>query len=258
MRLPARGPSFDGMNDNGLLRIGAAAAVAGAIAQLIATVVEPDWGGDPAKAARVVAANGFWTGGRLLDLIGALLTVGGLTVVGRTLYDGTGGEWARLGQPFLVLLGALGASAVAVGASLQHLAHTWVGDAAPASRHAYLANFDATARVTENLLFCAFLALGLYLATLAAGILIGRCYARSIGWTAAVSAVLMLAGNLLELVIDAAFVAVLAGFVLFLVTQIALGVSMWRWAREPRLRPPREPATVAVATGETWPTRRPK
>src|SRR5262245_61452476 len=92
----------------------------------------------------------------------------------------------------------------------------------------------------------------------AAGILIGRGYARSIGWTAAVSAVLMLAGNLLELVIDAAFVAVLAGFVLFLGTQIALGVSMWRSAREPRLRPPREPATVAVATGETWSTRRPQ
>jgi hypothetical protein len=245
------------MNDNGLLRVGAAAAVAGAIAQLIATVVEPDWGGDPATAARVVAANRFWTGGRLLDLVGALLTVGGLTVVGRTLYDGPGGEWARLGQPFLVLMGALGASAVAVGASLQHLAHTWVDAAAPAARHAYLANFDATARVTENLFFCAFLALGLYLATLGAGILIGRGYARSIGWTAAVSAVLMLAGNLLELVIDAAFVAVLAGFVLFLGTQIALGVSMWRSAREPRLRPPREPATVAVATGETWSTRRP-
>ena len=39
---------------------------------------------------------------------------------------------------------------------------------------------------------------------------------------------MLVAGDLLELVFDLAFVLVLAGFALFLVTQIALGVSMWR------------------------------
>jgi hypothetical protein len=72
------------MNDCHLLRFGAAAAVTGAVAQLVASVLEPDWGGDPAKAVRVVADNGFWNGDRLLDLIGVLLAVCALTTVGRT------------------------------------------------------------------------------------------------------------------------------------------------------------------------------
>jgi hypothetical protein len=37
-------------------------------------------------------------------------------------------------------------------------------------------------------------------------------------------------GDLLNVVFDAAFAAVLAGFVLFTVVVIALGVSMWRQA----------------------------
>jgi hypothetical protein len=83
------------------------------------------------------------------------------------------------------------------------------------------------------LIWCALLALGLYLATLAVGILTGRVYARWIGWAAAASAVLLLAGDLLELVFDAAFVLVLAGFALFLAVLIALGAAMWRLAATP-------------------------
>ena len=59
------------------------------------------------------------------------------------------------------------------------------------------------------------------------------------GWTVAASAGFLLSGDLLELVFDLAFVLVLTGFALFLVTQIALGVSMWRRA------------TTPVATGVT-------
>jgi hypothetical protein len=213
--------------NNDLLRLGAVAAVAGAAAQLIAWALEPELADDPAKAIRVVAGNDFWTGGRLLDLIGVFLTVAALTLVGRTLGAGAAREWARVGQPLLVLMGALGASGIAVGAIMKDLANAW-DDAGPDATHAYLATFDAAGMANEALVWCALLALALYLATLAVGILSGPIYARWIGWAAAASAVMLLAGDLLELVVDAAFIAVLAGFALFLVTQIALGVSMWR------------------------------
>jgi hypothetical protein len=72
------------------------------------------------------------------------------------------------------------------------------------------------------------MALALYLATLATAILAGRVFARWIGWTAASSAVLVLAGDLLNIGFDAAFLAVLAGYVLFVVVLIALGVALWR------------------------------
>ena len=47
-------------------------------------------------------------------------------------------------------------------------------------------------------------------------------------WTAAASAVLVLAGDLVEIGFDAAFLVVIAGYVLFLVVVTALGVSMLR------------------------------
>ncbi len=97
-------PTLDGMN-NDLLRIGAVAAVAGAASQLVAWALEPELGDDPAKAIRVVAANDFWTGDHLLHLIGIFLTVGALTLVGRSLGEGAGREWAHVGQPLLVLMG---------------------------------------------------------------------------------------------------------------------------------------------------------
>jgi len=84
MRARATPPSLAAINDRHLLRVGAAAAATGAAAQLVASVLEPDWGGDPAKAVRVVANNGFWSGDRLLDPIGVLLAVCALTTVGRT------------------------------------------------------------------------------------------------------------------------------------------------------------------------------
>lgn len=239
MRLGQWPPSVRGM---ALIRIAAGAAVTGAVAELVATVLEPDWGGDPAKAIRVVAENGFWTGDRLIDLIGGLLAVGALTVVGRTFADGRGREWARAGQPFLVLTAALGASAVVTGAAMKDLADTWA-NAAPGAKQSYLATFDATTNVTENLFFAAFMALGLYLAALSTAILSGSVYARWIGWASAASAALILAGNLLLLVAEPLWFAVLAGYALFLVVLAALGVSMWRDAAAPRLHAALEPHT---------------
>ncbi len=229
MRVRATGPSVAAMSNHGLLRIGAAAALAGAIGQLLATVLEPDWSGEPGEAVRVVAASGFWDGERLFDLIGVLLTVGALTVVSRTFPEGPGREWARVGQPFLVLMGALGAGAVMAGANMKELADAWAG-AAPGAKQSYLASFDAASNATDDLFFAAFMTLGLYLAALAAAILTGRVYARWVGWASAVSAALVLSGDLLLLASDAAFVAVLAGFVLFMVVLIALGASMWQRA----------------------------
>ena len=229
-------PNVGGMDDRRLYRLGATAAIAGAAAQLVATVLEPDSSGDLAKAIRVVAGNGFWNGDRLLDLIGVFLAVGALTVVGCTFAEGPEREWARIGQPFLVLMAALGAGAVLAGANMKELANAWAG-AAPHAQQSYLAAFDASRNAKDDLFFGAFLALGLYLAALAAAILSGRLYARWVGRAAALSAGLVLAGDLLVLVADAAFLAVLVGYGLFMVVLIALGASMWRRVRDPNLTP---------------------
>ena len=197
------------------MRVGAVAAVAGALGQLIATVLEPDWSGEPGDAVRVVADSGFFTADRLIDLIGVLLMVGALTVVARTFPEGAGRDFGPAsGQPFLVLMGALGSAAVVGGAVMKELADSWA-DASVGAKPSYLASFDAASNLADDLFFAAFLALGLYLAALAAAILTGGVYSRWIGWAAAVSAVLLLAGDLLLLASDVAFLALLTGFALF-------------------------------------------
>jgi hypothetical protein len=210
-----------------ILRIGAVAAFAGALAQLLATVLEPQRSDALEKDIRLIAGSALWTPDRLLDLIGVLLTVGALAIVARTFGEGSGRDWARVGQPFLVLMGALGAVAVLAGANLKEIADSWA-DATPAERLSYVAAFDAASNWTDALFFGAFMALALYLATLAAAILTGGAYARWIGWAAAVSAALVLAGDLLLLASDWAFAAVLLGFAIFLVVLVALGVALWR------------------------------
>ena len=86
----------------------------------------------------------------------------------------------------------------------------------------------------------------MYLAALAAAILTGGVYARWIGWASAVGAALMLSGDLLVLVSDAAFIAVLVGFALFMAVLIALGVSMWRQGAAPQPRVGKAPLGVGT------------
>jgi hypothetical protein len=217
------------MNDRWLLRIGALAAITGALAQAAATVLEPEWSGDPGKAIRTIAGSSIWTLDRVLDLVGLFLVVGALAVVGRTFTGGAGRDWARVGQPFLAVLGGLGASAVLTGATLKQVADAWA-TAGPAAKPDHLAAFAAVSQITDALFFGAFLAMGAYLATLAAAILGGGVYARWVGRACAASAVLVLAGDLVMLAAEAAFLAVLVGFLLFLVVLIALGVAMWQRA----------------------------
>jgi hypothetical protein len=90
----------------------------------------------------------------------------------------------------------------------------------------YLAVVDAARAAADDLLFAAFLALGLDPAIIAVAMLTGREYARWIGQAAALSGAVLLAGDLLVLASDAAFAAVLAGYLLFQVVLAALGASM--------------------------------
>jgi hypothetical protein len=213
-------------------RLGARAAIAGAAAQLTATVLEPGTEGGADEAIRVVTGSDVWMADRVLDLVGVLLAVAALTIVGRALT----GERIRVATPFLILIGALGGAAVVTGAAMQALAQGWkrLDDA---TKPGYLAAFDGSRQLKDALFFAAFFALGLYLALLAPAILHDVAFPRWLGWAAAASAGLILAGDLLS------FVAMLAGFALFLMIFIALGASTWRSASY-RISEVRVPAPV--------------
>ena len=186
-----------------LLRIGAVAGVLGACAQLVAGSVETDWSGPPTAAVTRVATSSFFTGDRLLDLIGLFLTLLMLAVVASTLRGSATHGWAAVSEPLLAFWGALGARAILIGATMKDAADGWRDSAG--ARTAYLETFDVTARATEALFFGAFVALGLYLACLAGAVLSTNTYPRPTGWAMTVIAVLLIFGNLLTLVAEAAF-----------------------------------------------------
>ena len=213
-----------------LLRIGAVAGVLGATAQLIAGAVETDWGGPPTKAVARVASNSYFTADRLLDLVGVFLTFLMLAVVASTLRTSDTHGWAAVSEPFLALWGAVGAAAILVGASMKDAADAWQQNSAGA-RTAYLATFDVTARVTEALFFGAFVAIGMYLACLAGAILSSSVYPRPTGWAMIVISALLIFGNLLSLLVEAAFLLVLLGLVGFAGLLGALAVALWRQAQ---------------------------
>jgi hypothetical protein len=184
-----------------------------------------------------------WDATWLVHLASVVLIVGGLAVVGRTFADGPAREWARVGDVFLAVTGAVASVAVLVSAGLKELADAWAA-AAPSSQEAALAAFDATRRTWVYLDLGGSVAVGLYLATLAAAVLSSRVYARWIGWAAALAAPLMAGGVVIELLLWAGGTAAnLAGALLVIVVLVSLGVSMWR----------RAGATAGQAVGRSVP-----
>ena len=57
--------------------------------------------------------------------------------------------------------------------------------------------------------------------------------ASATSWAAAVGAVLVTGGNLLSILFDAAWFAVLGGFAVFQLVVLALGLSMWHRSTAP-------------------------
>ena len=222
-------PSFGDMRGY-LFRVGAVAGVLGAGAQLVAGWVETNWDGPPAESIARVASSSYFTNDRLLDLIGLFLTLLMLAVVGSTLRVSDTHGWAAVSEPLLAFWGALGAAAILIGATLKDAADSWLQNSS-GGRAAYLATFDVTARATEDLFFGAFVALGLYLACLAGAVLSSNTYPRPIGWAMVVISALLIFGNLLSLVAEAAFLLVLLALVGFAGLLVALAVALWRQAQ---------------------------
>lgn len=202
----------------------------GAFAQFAATVLEPQRSSDPYKAVRTVADSSIWQTERFLDLIGVMLTVGALAVIARTFTEPISRQWAGVGSPFFILMGGLGCAAVLVGSSVKNTADAWA-DAQPTARQSYVAAFDSASTVTDALFFGAFLALGIYLLTLSRAFLTGSAYSGRFGWVAAVSGTLVIAGDLLLLLADAAFILLLLGFLVFLGLLVTLGAALWRQSK---------------------------
>jgi hypothetical protein len=217
------------MTDKHVLHIGAVAAFLGVLGGFAAAMVEPGRVGDANEAIRKIAEMEGWTGRWLVHLAGSMLLVTALVIVTRTFTEGPAREWSRVGQPLLVIAGALGAAEVLVGAGTKSLADGWAS-APHGSELPYLTAFEAAWNTTVYLDFGAIVVVGLFELTLAKAILSSSVYPRWLGWATGVSGVVGLVGIVLELwsPVGTALNAV-SGLVMYVVV-VALGRSMWRRA----------------------------
>jgi hypothetical protein len=123
-----------------VLRLGAAAGIAGALLGMVGNLAHPATpapSADPDGLARTVAESGGWVPDHLVILVGLILMLGGLVAISRSITGGLPGALARLGYLAAVGGATVGLVLLAVdGVAAKHLAEAWAaaapGDKAPA------------------------------------------------------------------------------------------------------------------------------
>ena len=122
------------MSSRGSLRVGATAAVAGAVLLFIGTFLHPA-GADPKDAVAAFteyAADPLWVASHLTQLFGVILMVGALIQLSRTLSTGPAGLWAALGMAGAIASLAVAAATQAVdGGALKIMVDDWAAASEP-------------------------------------------------------------------------------------------------------------------------------
>ena len=232
-----------------LWRLAAPAAILSSIGQFAVAMLIPYWN-DPDPVAgmgAILADTRFWTAIWLIHVAGILLLVLLLVIATRTFLSGAAREWVQVGLPIIAIGGALGLAETLTGASLSHVAEAWAA-APPADQPAYVAAFEAVGAAAVALDFGAIICVAVYLPMLGTAILVGRTYARWIGWAFVVSGAMFLVGILAELAIPDAGILNFFAQLLSIPALIGLGVSVRRLAgRLPESETSSAPGAADVA-----------
>ena len=232
-----------------LWRLAAPAAILASIGQFVVAMVIPYWN-DPDPVAgmgAILADTRLWAAIWLIHVAGIMLIVLTFAIATRTFTSGAAHEWVQVGLPIIAIGGALGLAETLTGASLSHVAEAWA--AAPAADQAgYVAAYVAVGQAAIAMDFGAIICVAIYLPMLGAAILMGRMYARWIGWALVVSGTMYLVGILGELAIPDVGMLNFFAQLVFTPALIGLGVSVGRLGgRLPAAETPSAPAAADVA-----------
>lgn len=231
-----------------LWRLAAPAAILASIGQLVVAFLIPYWN-DPDPVAgigAILADERFWAAIWLIHVAGIMLIVLTFAIVTRTFTTGASREWSRAALPLIAVGGALGLAETLTGASLSQVADGWAA-AAAADQAGYVAAYVGIGAAAVALDFGAILCVGVYLPMLGVAILVGRMYARWIGWASIVSGAMFTIGILAELAVPEAGLLNFFGQLVFTAAMIGLGVSVWRHAS--RLPASGQPAATTTTDG---------
>jgi Domain of unknown function (DUF4386) len=216
--------------DRTLLRTGAIAAVAGVIAALVSTAIDPSRPDDPTRAIQQASESSMLALSRVLDMAAFLLLLVAVAVATRALSAGTGGAaWARIGLAFFTVSAGAGAIATMIVASFADIGDDWAK--APASQKAgYVAAYDALDNVSGGVFGVSWAALGVFGLLFAVAISRSRMFPRPLAWTSAASGLAGIIAIVVGIGLQGggAFLFLLVGILLFYVVILSLGAKLWR------------------------------
>jgi len=219
-------------------RLTAVLLMTGAVIGVIGNALHPHVAVSMTSKLQAIAGNGAWVAIHLTILVAILLVIGGLVGLARLLDDGPDGPLARIGIAAALLGGALTTVSTSMdGFAMKPLALAWA--AAPASDAvAALRLADAVQVVGFAIWSMGILVLfGMAFGCFGAAVVISGRFPAWLGWMAVTSGVGSSVAALLQIAntgeVQAAETLFFATSLLATLWAFAVGVLVWRDAREP-------------------------
>ncbi len=223
--------------DRYLVRIGAIAAILGALLLFVSTLLHP-LGADPDDAVAAFteyAADRLWVASHLGQFLGVALMVTALVALSRTFDVGRAAAWSRIGLVGAIASLAVAASLQAVdGVALKFMVDRWA--AAPAEQQPAI--FEAAFGVRQveiGLASLMSLLFGITVAVYGVAIIANPTYGRWVGFMALLGGLGTAAAGIAQAYTgfsESVMMISMPASLLLLIWMIVVGVLMWRLVRK--------------------------
>jgi hypothetical protein len=223
------------MSERNNHKLGAVAAIAGALSLFVGTLLHPLNAdpNDPLAAFAEYAADRPWVASHLMQLIGVLLMVFALVLLSRLMAGGHGSGWAHIGVVGAGASLAVAAALQAVdGVALKVMVDRWAAASATEKGMLFYAAFGVR-QIEVGLASILSLLLGITVTIYGAALVLDHNFPRWLGWLAIVGGIpTALAGILMAYtgLSGVAMVINMSASAVLLVWIIAVGIWMWRLA----------------------------
>ena len=225
------------MSGHNNYKIGAVAAIAGALTLFVGTFLHPANAdpNDPLAAFTEYAADRTWIASHLLQLLGVILIVVALVVLSRLMSNGGGASWAYLGAVGAgSTLSVAGATQAVDGIALKRMVDSWAAASGADKEILFLATV-AVRQIEIGLASVLALLFGMTVTIYGLALVSDRSFPKWLGWLAILGGIpISMAGVVMAYTgfSNSAMTINLSGSSLALVWILVVGVRMWHLAYE--------------------------
>ena len=222
------------MPERALSRIGSVSAIVGAILLIVANILHPRGApfGDTKAHLQEIAGSGIYLGDHIGIAVGALLVVGGLVAIYRSITAGAGAACARLGFAAALASAALITVVIAIdGIAIKAVATAWASSQDPALFQAAFVLEQVGVGLFSMLIFLFF---GVTFILYGLAVALSDVYPKWLGWAALVLGIVAALIGLVQAYNGPSTLLTNQLFpiasVLLTVWVLVMGVLLWRRA----------------------------